>query len=96
MQNFKGGKIIVADDICTHIEIIKSKMKEMNMEDYAEYYNNGQAVIDRVKQLTEESLKNAELFPICPVSILLLDFQMPLKNGLETVLELKAFFKKTA
>jgi hypothetical protein len=32
MQEFEGGKIIVADDICTHIEIIKSKMKKMGMD----------------------------------------------------------------
>jgi hypothetical protein len=49
MHDFKGGKIIVADDICTHIEIVKSKMKKMGMDEYAEYYTNGQQVIDRVK-----------------------------------------------
>jgi hypothetical protein len=54
MQNFKGGKIIVADDICTHIEIIKSKMKMIGMDEFAEYYTNGQQVIDRVKLVTEE------------------------------------------
>jgi len=44
--------------------------------------------------LTDSAIKEATSFPICPVKILLLDFQMPVKNGLEVVIELKNYYKE--
>ena len=40
----------------------------------AEFFENGQQVIDRVKALTLECIRTEKVFPICPVSVLLLDF----------------------
>ena len=39
-----------------------------------------------------EVLHNAKSYPIRPVHALILDFQMPFKNGLEVVKELKEFY----
>ena len=44
------------------------------MFDISEFYSDGQAIIDRVKKLTSDAIKNAKSFPICPVRILLIDF----------------------
>ena len=51
-------------------------------------------MIDRVKFLTESALKEAKCLPVFPVKILLLEFQMPVKNGLQVVTELKEYYKQ--
>ena len=70
----EAGKIIVADDQEIMIESLKSSIKNLGLIEQAEFYQNGQQVIDRVKQLTQNALKEAKFFPICPVRVLLLDF----------------------
>ena len=47
-----------------------------------------------MKDLTETAIQQANWYPVCPIQILLLDFQMPKKNGLQVVVELKEFYKK--
>ncbi len=51
--------------------------------------------MERVKQLVGEQMQSAKSFPIRPVHALILDFQMPIKNGLQVVEELKDFYKNT-
>lgn len=48
--------------------------------------------MERVKQLVGEQMQSAKSFPIRPVHALILDFQMPIKNGLQVVEELKDFY----
>ena len=79
-----------------HIDLRKSQLQHFGLGFLSEYYTDGQQVIDRVKLVCEESVQNSTVFPIKPVSVILLDFQMPIKNGLETVLELKQYYKDLA
>ena len=56
------------------IDSMKSSIEKINSLDLAEFYQNGQEVIDRVKELTEIALKETKKYPFCPVRVLLLDF----------------------
>lgn len=51
--------------------------------------------MERVKQLVGEQMHSAKSFPIRPVHALILDFKMPIKNGLQVVKELKDFYNNT-
>lgn len=52
---------------------------------------NGQDTIDRVKLIVNEAIasKGNEVSLLQPIDLLLLDFQMPHKNGLQVVNEVK-------
>ena len=75
----------MAEDDAMMQENLKYSFEKKDMLDITEFYADGEMAIDRVKKLTLETLQKAKYFPICPVRILLLDFQMPRKNGLEVV-----------
>lgn len=65
---------------------------EIGVSQNAEYFINGQQVIDYVKECVIESLSQDLKQETKPIHALLLDFQMPQKNGLQTVQEVKAFY----
>ena len=76
---------MVADDQHINLEVLKQHMRAIGIEDKVVYFFNGQQVVDAVKRaLTVSLLKNDKAceVTITPVSLLLLDFQMPLKNGI--------------
>jgi len=76
-QEEKSLKVLVADDQRINLEAMKMNLKEVGFIEGTEYFVNGQEVIDRVKEIFETRIKS-----ISPVDALLLDFQMPIKNGL--------------
>ena len=88
------GKIIVADDQVINLETLKMSIQEIALMDLSEFYINGQQVVDRVKQLVNDQLLSAKSFPIRPAHALILDFQMPQKNGIEVVKEVKEFYNR--
>ena len=53
---------------------MRNSIQEIGLKDFTEFYYNGQDVINRVKELTEIALIDAQGLPVCPVRILLLDF----------------------
>ena len=66
-------------------------LNQIELDSNAEYFTNGQEVIDRVKETFSSFISNE-----APIDALLLDFQMPVKNGLEVVTEVKAIYKEFA
>jgi len=67
------------------------------MKEKCEYFNNGRTTIDRVIQLVENAIIDLkkESGTIRPISLMLLDFQMPDKNGLEVVESVRKFYEGT-
>ena len=90
-EPFVNARIVVADDQLINIEVLRQHIDELGMSDTCDYCINGQQTIDTVKSLVNSAIENriiTALF-IQPVDLLLLDFQMPQKNGLQVVSEIK-------
>ncbi len=82
------GIILVADDQYMNLEALKINLQEINKIKKSEFYVNGQEVIDRVKEVLTQPNKLAR-----PIQALLLDFQMPVKNGIQTVQAIKRMYE---
>ena len=77
------GKIIVADDQLINLEVVKGYTQIMGLFDLIEFCIDGQKAIDIAKKELDNALINLEQgLTIKPVVLMLLDFQMPLKNGI--------------
>lgn len=62
-------------------------MTAINLHNNSKYFTDGQQVIDAVKQELLQSESDR------PIRTLLLDFQMPKKNGLQVVEEVKKLYQ---
>jgi CheY-like chemotaxis protein len=65
-------------------------MSELNQLEKCDFCNNGEEAIERAKRLIVDALSKYDdaiekPFSIRPISLLLLDFQMPKKNGIEVI-----------
>ena len=77
------GKIIVADDQLINLEVVKGYTQIMGLFDLIEFCIDGQKAIDIAKKELDNALINLEQeLTIKPVVLMLLYFQMPLKNGI--------------
>jgi CheY-like chemotaxis protein len=52
------------------------------------FTSNGQETIDLVKQIFEEGLSTHKEGVYKPIDLIITDFQMPVKNGLQVVQEI--------
>ena len=64
-------------------------MRELGYCQNCEFYYDGQAAIDAAKKIINSSDDEQQ-----PISLMLLDFQMPRKNGLQVVQEIQEYIKK--
>jgi CheY-like chemotaxis protein len=70
--------IIAADDQLINLEVLKSKLTEIGVQEKVTYCVNGQDTIDRAKRIIQGSVIKAQMgTTIKPINFLLLDFQMP-------------------
>ena len=80
-------RILVADDSALNLNVTKSILIEMGVIELCSFVMNGQEVIDEativvltaLDHYTKRGITKLELRPITAI---LLDLQMPLKNGL--------------
>jgi CheY-like chemotaxis protein len=72
---------------------LKLELSIIGVERRSEFYINGQEVIDRVNEYVRGTLKDNRSFAISPVHCIITDFQMPIKNGLDTVKEVRSLYK---
>ena len=87
-----NAKIIVADDQYVSQEAIKHKIADRDLSDRLQIFSNGQEVVDYfeelLKGLSEKNLSSIQQ----PVSLVLIDINMPILSGLETVPIIKRQF----
>ena len=77
------GRIIVAEDQHINLDILKTYMETLGILENCDFCVNGQIAIDRAKSLIDEASERGDLNrPIC---LMLLDMQMPKKNGQQVV-----------
>ena len=95
---WKISKIIAADDQILNIQVLKSYFAKLYLTKQVQYAYNGQQVIDFVKEIFLGGLENrktsGEVYK--PINLLILDFQMPMKNGIQVVKEVKEFLRTQA
>lgn len=95
-DQFKGiGTIIVADDQVINLAVVKQHLEAFNLVERTLTAVNGQEAIDMAKKRLFEELEKEDRpagAVLKPVSIMLLDLQMPIKNGVQVVQELRTLY----
>ena len=82
----------MADDSQINLEAIKANLLDIGYDKNVNYYYNGQEVFDAVKENLRKFV-SAETATFKPIKALLLDFQMPTMNGLQTVSAVKKLYQ---
>ena len=88
-------KIVIADDQHINAEVLKLHLDELGiLEEQCTFLCDGQATIDYVIEFVEEAIVDypEESGTVWPIALLILDFQMPFKNGIQVVQELRKFY----
>ena len=79
--------IICADDIYYNLEALRLVFKNLGLLDYCHFVNDGKQVVDCCIKNVEESEEGAET-----VTIVIVDYEMPMMTGLEAIKEIQAFY----
>ncbi len=77
----KIQSIVVAEDLLINLEVFKRQITEVGLIDRCSFCTNGQETIDVAKKIVEAAVAFALEPTIRPITVMILDFQMPLKNG---------------
>ena len=85
---------MIAEDQLINLEVLRGYTKRLGVDHCSRFYINGQEAIDAVKYEVDNALVEfSEKSSMKPVEIMLLDFQMPLKNGIQVVQEIRQHYK---
>jgi CheY-like chemotaxis protein len=77
-----------------NIEVLKSQLTEIGVIEKCTFCHDGQSVIEKTKSLLDVYIENCKAGkPALPVAFMLLDFQMPKKNGIQVIDEIRLYFK---
>lgn len=68
-------------------------MKSLGVSSRTSYTVNGAETIILAKQLVENALQNNKKGVLRPIAFMFLDYQMPIKNGIQVVKEVTEFYK---
>ena len=78
-------RIIVADDQALNIETISRLLEKHDVLEYTSFATNGQEAIDCAKAVIQNAIKGRFAGRVKPIGMMLLDLQMPIKNGIRVV-----------
>ena len=76
---------------------MKMVFKELGIQDRLITFSNGKDIVDYIDNALSEVIKNAQTSsqrPIWPVSLVLLDINMPTQNGIQTLKIIKQKFSQ--
>ena len=87
------GRIIVADDAYINLELIKLNLAEVGVKENVTYCSDGSIAIEAALGYLNlnSGLNEMNARPIRPVALMLLDFQMPMKTGLQVIEQIRSF-----
>ena len=85
------GRIIVADDAYINLELIKLNLAEVGVKENVTYCSDGSIAIEAALGYLNAGLNKMNARPIRPVALMLLDFQMPMKTGLQVIEQIRSF-----
>ena len=88
------GKIIYADDQVINQKLLQLSMQEAGVANRLSMFGDGKETIDHFNQLLDNILNDPDKVPevIQPVSLLLLDINMPGISGIEATKQVKRLF----
>ena len=68
---------------------------DLGISDKLTIFSDGKNVVDHFKEILDDIANQAvvERKPIQPVSLLLLDINMPIKSGLEAIIDIKEKYR---
>ena len=84
----KIGRVIVAEDQAINLHLIRNQFSELSLSDRTTFCRDGQEAIDSAFAI----VANRQAGEVQPISLMILDFQMPKKTGLQVVSEVKLLF----
>ena len=77
--------ILIAEDQLVNIEVMRMHLDEMGLTSRSEFCFNGREALQSAEQKLNEAvgLAGSTQQRIKPISLMLLDFQMPVMNGID-------------
>ena len=75
-------KIVVAEDQEVNIDVLSDHLQTLGAFENTEMCIDGQSTIDKCKQIIDEAISDTSCVNVTPIDLMLLDFQMPNKNGI--------------
>ncbi len=90
--NRHASKIIVANDQYIQVADLKCKFDKAGLGAFTEYCIDGNEAVEKTISLVNSALLKEKFFPIQPVSLLILDVNMPRKNGMQALEEIQNFY----
>lgn len=84
---------MAADDQLINLEVLKRQLTDLGLHEKCTYCIDGQQIIEKSKGVLEEAIAVAQTGQkVKPIDFMLLDFQMPKKNGIQVVMEVRDFY----
>ena len=81
----KTGRIVVADHQYANQQSLRNNLKDIGEEERLDMFSNGQEVITHFEKLLKELDLNEDIIVVQPVSLLIIDTDLPGMNGIETI-----------
>ena len=87
--------ILIAEDQLVNIEVMRMHLDDMGLTSRSEFCFNGREALQLAEQKLNEAvgLAGSTQQRIKPISLMLLDFQMPVMNGIDLYHQVKAMFQ---
>ena len=86
------GHIIVAEDQKINLEALQMNINNLGIDSKIEYCIDGRETLQVALEILEEALSAPPSGRVRPISLMLLDLQMPFKTGIEVVKEMRKFY----
>lgn len=93
-NNYKFD-IVCADDIYYNIEALRLVFQDLGVLQHCHFFKNGQEVIEYCKDNVNGTVKPYSKRLQKDLPIVIVDFEMPECNGLDTIKEIKALYTIT-